>query len=130
MIIKGIGIVDGDDNNNDWELDYGYVINYFHTIRNPSVFDNTIDDVLKKIEIQYQSKITEHDKQNKDNNTGYDFSNIDTQLLEEQLKSLIEAKILYTFKECEILLKSIIQIIYKGNNKELYKWHNLKSALC
>lgn len=46
----------------------------------------------------------------------------------EYLNSLLEMRIVYLFKNLEIVMKTLIQIAYENTNtKDFYKWENMKT---
>lgn len=52
----------------------------------------------------------------------------DIEFSKEYLNSLLEMRIVYLFKNLEIVMKNLIQIAYENTNtKDFYKWENMKA---
>jgi hypothetical protein len=88
-------------------------------------FSNEKLAIEKKI---YEYENDFNNKQNKNPNDILNFAIIDKSL-KDRLFALSELNIIYNYKEFEINLKKLITIAYPSNDKQFYKWQNLKDFL-
>ena len=111
---------------------------YFEAATQQSVDDlkRDYDEAKKKYDVE-SSKIPHHiNESNYDEMTEEEWNKIDIigdyyqemDFSKEYLQSLLEMRIVYMFKNIEIIMKNLIQIAYPNvNTKEFYNWEAMKS---
>lgn len=89
-------------------------------------FENAIDKSFNELSVELNQKIENYIKyRNESDSNDFDYF-LDTEYLDDKLLSIIEMRIIYTYKSFEKNLKRLLKLAFEKEFRDLYKWDDLK----
>jgi len=91
-----------------------------------NTFIEAVENLIKQFNSELSKEIEDHIKAESELQSNL---HLDTDYLEDKLLALMEMNIVYAYKEFEINLKRLINMSYRINTRDLFKWQSIEIFL-